>query len=153
MFLHINYFIRNSILDSNAVKGILVYIRQHLHLVELRFTDPFNDPTGIYSAKDSRLSDKIYFNMSSNRKMHQVSVLVTWMMTSTKRRIITWIFVVFKGGYNEIWMSVQEDYCHSRIHKTWMGTQNDISGSDWQLNFPYSKFLCWLYLANWITTC
>ena len=68
-------FHRNITLDSSAVKSILEYIRQHLHLVELRFTDPFNDPTAIYSPKDMKVRDKIYISLLSNLKMHKVCVL------------------------------------------------------------------------------
>ena len=71
------------------MKQLCRYVRDHLHVTDLKFTDPFRDATSIVPESDIRSSRKIYGYLNANRSMYKVGRHFTLHTTHTRGNGIT----------------------------------------------------------------
>lgn len=64
---------RDVQLDAQAITELYKYVREHLHVLDVKFSGPFNDPSAIVEERDCRNSRKIASYLQINQGMYQVS--------------------------------------------------------------------------------
>jgi len=87
-------------LDSEGMKQLCRYVRDHLHVTDLKFTDPFRDATSIVPESDIRSSRKIYGYLNANRSMYKFLRGETTEFRCPNRKI-----VVTQGFIKPVWAS------------------------------------------------